>query len=208
MRKWTVIPMAALLALAIAAPAAAAGGPNVSNLSGSAAIVNGEWYDEGSYGYAYFGSDSSYGAYGEFYEESGEWIPCDDTGETYGFVGSRTYGWTSDLAVDLDPRLNEATVAGTLELFGETINECTGEYDGGKGEYTNVSFSASLVGVGSVTRFRNSGSYHVPGDFNSHSKQSGKERQATGSIDLGDAGVREFDGAVLATVNWSDHSNN
>lgn len=205
MRKFAVIPMAGLLVLAIAAPAAA-GGPNVSNQSGSLKVVNGEWYGEASSGYTYFVTDSSYGAYGEFYEESGEWIPCDEAGESYGFTGTRTYGWAGDLQIELDSRLDHASVNGTLELYTETVDECAGSY--GDGASSSVSFSASLDGVGEAASFRNSGSYKVPGDFNSHSKQSGKERQATGSIDLGDAGIRQFDWGMLATVKWSDHSNN
>jgi hypothetical protein len=205
MRKMAVIPMAALLALAIAAPVAA-GGPNVTNQSGSATVVNGEWYSDSGWGYAYFGTDSEYGAAGEVYEETGQYEPCDESGETYGFVGSRTYGWTNDLSIDLDAKLSHASASGTFELATETVNECTGEYAGG--DPSSVAFSASLDGVGAVARFRGMGSYHVPGDFNSHSKQSGRERSATGSLDLGDAGVREFDSAVLASITWSDHTNN
>jgi hypothetical protein len=205
MRKLAVIPMAGLLALAIAAPAAA--GANVSNQSGSAAVLNGEYYSDGIYGYAYFAIDSAYGSWGEVYEESGEWVQCDETGEFYGFVGNRTYGWTEDLTIVLDSRLNHGTASGTLELISETINECTGEYGGG-GEPTSVGFTADLDGFGSVARFRNSGSYQLPGEFNAHSSQSGKERQATGSIDLGAAGTRTFDAGVLATITWRDHSNN
>jgi hypothetical protein len=204
MRKLAIIPMAGLLALAISAPAMA--GPNVSNSSGSARVINGEWYsDEGS-GYAYFASDSQGGVWGEVYAESGEWIPCDESGEYYGFVGSRTSGWSSDLSITIDPKLNHGSASGTLELFTETVNDCTGEYEG-TGEPTSVAFSAELDGVGSPVRFRGSGSYKLPGEFNNHSTQSGKERPATGSIDLGD-GSQSFDYAILATYSWRDHSNN
>jgi hypothetical protein len=205
MRKFAVIPMAGLLVLAISAPAMA--GPNVSNSSGSAKVINGEWYSDGGYGYAYFATDSEYGAWGEVFEESGEWIPCDDTGENYGFVGSRTFGWSGDLSITVDSRLDHGSVSGTLDLFSETVNECTGEYVG-TDEPTSVAFSAELDGVGSAVRFRGTGSYKLPGEFNNHSTQSGKERPATGSIDLGDAGSRTFDYAILATYSWREHSNN
>lgn len=204
MRKLAVIPMAGLLALAIAAPAAA--GANVSNQSGSARVLNGDWYSDGTYGYAYFATDSAYGAWGEFYEESGEWVPCDETGEFYGFVGNRMYGWTGDLTIVLDSRLNHGTASGTLELVSETIDECAGEY-GGSGEPTTVAFTAELDGFGRAARFRSSGSYQLPGEVNAHSTQSGRERQATGSIDLGTAGTRTFDTGVLATITWRDHGN-
>jgi len=204
MRRFAVIPMAGLLILAIAAPAAA--GASVSNQSGTGKVLNGEWYSEGTYGYAYFGADSAYGTWGEIYEESGEWVACDESGEFYGFVGDRTYGWTGDLTIVLDSRLNRGTASGTLEVVSETVNECTGEYDG-TGEPTTVAFTAELDGFGRAARFRNSGSYKLPGEINAHSTQSGKERQATGSIDLGAAGSRTFDYAVLATIAWRDHGN-
>jgi hypothetical protein len=205
MRRLLSIAAAGVLALALAAPAMA--GANTSNTSGSAKVANGEWYTESGSGYAYFVLDSSYGSYGEFYEESGEYIACDDSGESYGFAGNRTYGWASDVAIDLDSRLNHGSVTGTLELFSETVNECTGDYGVDKEDATSVAFSASLDGTGSVARFRDHGSFKVPGDYNSHSKQSGKQREATGSIELDGIGSRQFDWAILADVSWSDHSN-
>jgi hypothetical protein len=205
MRKLAVFPMAGLLALAISAPAMA--GPNVTNASGSARVMNGEWYSDGGYGSVYLVTDSGYGAWGEFVEESGEWIPCDETGEYYGFVGVRTSGWTGDLSITLDSRLEHGSASGTLELYTATVNECTGEYSG-PDEPTTVAFTAELDGVGRAVRFRGNGSFSLPGEVNSHSSQSGKERPATGSIDLGDAGSRTFDGAILATYSWREHSNN
>ena len=203
MRKLAVIPMAALMALAIAAPAAA--GANVSNQSGSAKVINGEWYSDSSWGYAYFANDSSYGSHGEFYEESGAWVECDGADEKYGFVGTRTYGWAGDLEITIDRRLDHGSATGSMELYTETVDECLGVYGEGVGSLTSV--TVSVDGVGSAARFRNGGSYHLPGEFNSHSTQSGKERQATGSVDLGDAGAREFGSAVLASIRWTDHSN-
>jgi hypothetical protein len=205
MRRFLSVGAAALLALTVAAPAMA--GANTVNSSGSAQFVYGEWSGESGNGYASFVTDSAYGTYGEFYEESGEWIACDETGEFYGFVGSRTYGFASELAIDLDSRLNHASVTGRLELYGETVNECTGESDGGKDGGTSVAFSASLDGVGSVARFRDFGSFKVPGDYNSHSKQSGKQRDATGSLQLEGAAARQLGWAAIANVTWSDHSN-
>src|SRR5262245_9807159 len=166
MRKLAIIPMAGVLILAIAAPAAA--GANVSNSSGTAEVVNGEWYTANGSGYVYFATDSAYGAWGEFLDESGEWVPCDESGEYYGFVGSRTYGWSGDLAIEIDSRLDHATVSGTLDVYAETVNDCTGEY-GGSGEATSVPFTADFNGVGSAVRFKSSGSYKLPGEFNSHS---------------------------------------
>jgi hypothetical protein len=93
-----------------------------------------------------------------------------------------------------------------MELYTETVDECLGIYGEGVGGTTT--FSVAVDGVGSAARFRNAGSYKLPGAYNSHSTQSGKERLATGTIDLGDGGVREFGSAVLATMRWTDHANN
>jgi hypothetical protein len=204
MRKLAVIPMAGLLIVAIAAPAAAA--PNVSNTGGSAKVINGEWYSDGAYGYAYFVADSEQGTWGEFFEESGEWVQCDDSAESYGLVGTRTYGWSESVSVVVDAKLSHGAVSGTLEVITETVNDCSGEYTV-TDEARSVAFAAALDGVGRATRFRSSGSYKLPGEFNAHGRQSGKERMATGSFEL-DGETHAFENAVLATITWRDHSNN
>jgi hypothetical protein len=204
MRKLAVFPMAGLLILAIAAPAAA--GANVTNGSGTGSVINGEWSSDGVYGYAYLATDSTYGSWAEIYEESGEWIACDESDESYGFVGSRTYGWSEGITVTIDSRLNHGSASGTLEVATETVNECTGEYTS-DGEPMTVAFSASVDGDGRAARFRNGGTYQLPGEVNAHSRQSGSERHATGTLDLGQAGSRELAEGVLATFSWKEHSN-
>src|SRR5688500_3680124 len=99
MRKLMVLPMAALLALAIAAPVSA--GPNVSNSSGSALIAQASWesYAGGAetYGAFYAWQDSgASSSYLEFSEQSGAWVDCtpaDETDESYGFQGLVRYGF-------------------------------------------------------------------------------------------------------------------
>ena len=200
MRKVAVLPMAGLLVLAIAAPASA--GANVQNTSGSATVINAEWYSGGSSGYAYF-TQTEYGPWAEFYDEAGTWLACDDFGESFGFVGTRMYGWGDDLTIVVDSRLDHGSVTGTLYAFTETVNECTGEYGGTK-EGT-IAVSAELDGVGEAVRFRDTGRFNIPGEFQSHSTQSGKQRTATGTIDFAEAGTRTLDGGVLASIRWRDH---
>ncbi|HEU4921323.1 MAG TPA: hypothetical protein VFT20_16420, partial [Candidatus Limnocylindrales bacterium] len=67
--------------------------------------------------------------------------------------------------------------------------------------------AVDVVGSGSLVMFRNSGSFKVPGDFNAHSRYRGKERVATGHVDLGALGSREFGFAIIAEYSWSEHAN-
>ena len=132
MRRFMVLPLAGLLALAIAAPVLAA--PNVSNTSGSGKSIYGEWSSEGTYGYVFLGEEAGQGGFGDIYQESGEYVECDgalpppdkgapspqDTtggGEYYGFVGTRTYGWATDLTVTLSKRLDTGKATGSAELY-------------------------------------------------------------------------------------------
>src|SRR4051812_14274468 len=144
MRKLAVVPIAGLLILAIAAPGAAAA--NVTNQTGSSRVINGEWSSAGGSGYAYFATDSANGAWGEFYEESGEYIDCDGTDERYGFVGRGPSGGGAASPAPIDARLNHGTASGTLDVLTETVNDCTGEYTG-TGEPTTLAFETSLDGV-------------------------------------------------------------
>ena len=93
-----------------------------------------------------------------------------------------------------------------MELYTETVDECLGIYGEGVGELDVVQRRRGRRRQRREVPQRRQ--LQAPGEYNSHSKQSGKERQATGSIDLGDAGTREFGSAVLATISWTDHSNN
>jgi hypothetical protein len=203
MRKMMVLPLAAALLLAAAAPVAAAA--NTSNSSGSGSTIQGEWWTESGSGYLYLFEDSS-GDYGEIYEESGQWVSCsaDPDDENYGFQGTRTYGWAYDIELTLGSKLSSGSATADVELQVETVDECAGTYD--------VSFDASTVsvnvtGVGSVTMFRDSGSFKTPGAFNQHSRFRGKERQAEGQLDLGSLGTRDLGFAIMAEFSWSDHSN-
>jgi hypothetical protein len=214
MRKFLVLPLAGLLLVAGAAPVAA--GANTTNMSGGGRTIQGEWQGDGVYGYVVLfeeisGSNSEYGEYGEFIEETGEWVECaagavddEDTGEYDGFVGTRVSGWSSDIDIVVDSKLTAGSATGTFEVAIETVDECNGEYDA---TMDTVTVSVDVTGDGSLVMFRDSGSYKVPSEFNAHSRSRGKERSAAGSIDLGSLGSRTFDYAVMAQYSWSDHSN-
>lgn len=222
MRKFWGLPLAALLVLVVAAPAAA--GANTSNTSGSGKTVYGEWSSAGTYGYAYVGQENGQPGFGEIYQETGEWVECappdggggkglvDAIGPTdttpgegfYGFVGTRTYGYGSDLQVTFSRRLDTGSVSGQVELWTETVDECAGIF--GDSVYELAELSMTLTGVGDLATFRGSGSYQVPSQFNGHYNYRGKERQATGSILAGSIDAT-FGFAYLSEITWSEHTN-
>lgn len=215
MRKFMVLPMAGLLALAVAAPAAAA--PNVSNTSGGGDSIYGEWYSEQGYGYVMVGQEGGYGGFGEIYQESGEWVECapTDGGDAvvpldttpgdgaYGFVGTRSWGYSKDVTVTMSRRLETGSASGTVELYTETVDECAGTGDGSS---ETVSLDVQVNGIGSLASFRNSGTYKIPSEFNGHQNLRGKERAATGSIVAGSID-HSFDWAYMSQVTWTEHVN-
>ena len=204
MRRFMVLPMTALLVLAVAAPVAA--GPNVSNQSGSGESIYGEWYDGTTYGYVFLGEESGYGGFGDIYQESGEWILCEG-GELYGFEGTRTWGYAYDVTIDMTRRLESGTATGTVDLFTETVDECNGIYGGDPG-FVSGTLVVEVSGAGPLASFRGSGSYQIPSEFNGHYNYRGKERQATGAIDAAGVISADFDWAYMSQVTWTEHVNN
>lgn len=223
MRKFTVLPMAAILALTIAAPAMA--GANVSNTSGGGESIYGEWSSEGTYGYVFLGEETGYGGFADIYEESGEWVVCDPAAvdpsggkddptiqdttpgdETYGFSGTRTWGYGFDLQITLSRRLETGSATGSVELYTETVDECNGIYGGDAvGEIGTI--NVAVTGVGSLASFRGSGAYKIPSEFNGHQNYRGSERQATGSVVAGSAIDATFDFGYMSKVTWTEHTN-
>ena len=218
MRKLMVLPMVGLLVLAVAAPVAAK--PNVSNTSGGGESISGEWYDGNTYGYVSVGEETNGGGFGFIYQETGTWVLCDpapgggkgaqaadDTGPGdgyYGFVGTRTSGYTDSVQVTLSRRLATGSATGQIELTEETVDECLGFYD--KESLGVVDLKVNVTGVGSVLSFRSRSTYKIPSEFNGHSSYSGKERAATGSVDAGSISAI-FDFAYMTQVSWTDHIN-
>jgi hypothetical protein len=216
MRKLMVLPLAGLLALGVVGPVAA--GPNVSNTSGSGETIYGEWYGEDTYGYAFLGEESGYGGFGDIYQESGTWVECPPAGEsgigtmdtkpadeTYGFVGTRTWGYAYDVEIEFSRRLETGHATGSVELYTETVDECNGIY-GGDAVADVGSLDVTVTGVGSLATFRGSGSYKIPSEFNGHQNYRGKERLATGSILAGPIDA-EFGYAYMSEVTWTEHVN-
>jgi hypothetical protein len=215
MRKLMAMPIAGLLALALAAPVAA--GPNVSNTSGGGDAAYGEWSAEGVFGYVYVAQENGQPGWGDLYQERGEWVPCETGGEIvgqdttpgdepYGFRGTRTWGFASDVEITFSGRLASGSATGTFDLYTETVDECAGIY-GGDADVQQSAFQLALTGESSIANFRGSGSYQMPSEFNGHYNYRGKERSANGTLVAGSVIDATFEHAYMSQYTWSEHSN-
>jgi len=208
MRKLIVLPMAALLALAVAAPVSA--GAKVSNSSGSGLTAQGSWYsyegDVESYGSLWAWQDS--GASSPSLEYSGQigayvdCTPADDTDDSYGFQGQYIYGY-GEGTLAIGRGSDDARASGTLETFTTLVDDCVGEYaesvDG------SVSVSLDLVATGPKMMDRGTWSFKIPSEFNSHSSYTTTSRAAAGTATI-DGSEIAVDGGI-GKVSWRDHGN-
>ena len=220
MRKLMVLPLAGLLALGAVGPVAAS--PNVSNTSGGGESIYGEWSSDTINGYVSIGKDSAYGgAFAEIYQENGTWVECDTgapepgkdapttqdtTGGDYGFVGTRIWGTSDDIALVLSRRLDTGHASGSVELYTATVDECAGDY-GDDAASEVVTLDVSAIAASPLASFRDHGSYKIPSEFNGHESYRGKERAATGTVVAGSSIDATFISAGMSVVTWSDHSN-
>ena len=223
MRRFMVLPLAGLLALAIAAPVAA--GPNVSNRSGTFDEAYGAWNaydaatDVSTYGEVYVYQETGRGGFVEnLFEESGRYVECaaatagaakgavtpqDTTPGDYGFQGTRTFGW-GEATLTIGRKLSGATASGTIYVETAAVDECAGTYD--IVTSGDAPLNLSLTGTGPVVTFKGSSSVKIPGELKQHSNMRGEARSAVGSVSFGQ-GPRNLDGAQIAHVSWTDHCN-
>jgi hypothetical protein len=216
-----VLLMAGLVALGVAGPVAA--GPNVSNTSGSGDTIYGEWSSPGTYGYVYLGEEAGQGGFGDIYQEAGEYVECagpvpapepgksstQDTtpgDEYYGFVGTRTWGYSQDLTIDFSRRFDTGHATGSVELYTQTVDECNGIY-GDEPVAEIGSLDVTVTGSGPVASFRGHGTYKIPSEFNGHENYRGKERTVTGSVAAGGSIDATFTFGYMSQVTWSGHTN-
>lgn len=209
MRKFMVIPLAALLVLAVAAPASA--GANTYNASGSALTAQGFWSSEAGGGWT-FGSlyawqeSGSSSTYLEFFEETGQYVDCtpaDETDESYGFQGEFRYGF-GEGTLKISQGSADAHASGTLEMFTTSIDECTGEYNEAAGG--SVEVSLDLVATGPKIMERGTSSFKIPGEYNGHSSYSTTSRAAAGTASIDGSEIAVEGG--IGKISWRDHGNN
>ena len=208
MRKFMVMPIAALLALTIAAPVSA--GANVANFSQSAMTAQGSW-SSGTGGVETYGTllawqdAGSPSAYLEFFEESGTYVDCtpaDDTDEYFGFQGRYRYGF-GEGTLTVGRGMGDATAAGTLEVYTTVADDCAGTYE--EIQESGLAVSLDLTATGAKVMERGTWSFHIPSEFNSHSSYSTTYRTAAGTATIGGEEMA-VDGGI-GKVSWRDHSN-
>jgi hypothetical protein len=208
MRKFMVLPLAALLVLTVAAPAFA--GANVSNSSQSALTAQGSWFSQAGdgeiYGSLYAWQDSgSTSAYMEFFEESGQYVDCtpaDETDESYGFQGQYRFGY-GEGTLAIGRGSTDAHASGVLEIYTTIVDDCIGSYAGS--EEGSVAVSLDLVANGPKVMERGTWSFKIPSEFNGHSSYSTTYCTADGIAVIGDDEIA-VDGGI-GKVSWRDHSN-
>jgi hypothetical protein len=208
MRKFIVLPVAALLALAIAAPVSA--GANVVNSSSSAMTAQGSWYSDtagvesggGFYAWQDAGSSSAYLEISENGGQSVDCTPADETDEFFGFQGQYRYGY-GEGTLTVGRGLGDAHAAGTLEITTVVVDECTGDYT--ETTVSGVAVSLDLVANGPKIMERGTWSFKIPAEYNSHSSYSTTARSATGTVTIGGSSI-DVDGGI-GKVSWRDHGN-
>lgn len=201
-RAIVVIAAATLLLVTLAAPASAG---YVFNERGSAEVVQGSWWsesgDSSTYGSAYAWAVSGGESFLEVYEQSGQWVQCDPTGEFWGFVGTWTYGY-GPASVTIGRHYGTGSATGTVQLFTSTVNECAGEYSE---VMDSANVTIDMTGSGSLYRSRSSGSFKVPGEFNDNYSSSSVSRSATGTVAFGGRDIAAQ--GEIGKITWRSHSN-
>jgi hypothetical protein len=214
MRRYLALPLAGIIALAVAAPALA--GPSVANFSGSVDMAQGTWesYDEDKQAYQFGyvavsseqGSSETYAEFNDYREEyvqcTGAATPDDPEDDSFAAVGSRVWGY-GPASLTIGKSNSSATASGTLEVTREDFDGCTGEWT--VEELADFDFSLDLRATSAAIRETGRGSFHVPGEFNSHSSYKAVYRQAAGTF-TGNDGPQTISG-MIGTVSWRDHSN-
>lgn len=217
MRRFMVLSLAGLMALAVAAPVAA--GSHVTNRSGSFDEAYGSWssYDEATdisiNGGVYIYQEAGQPGFVEsLYEENGRYVDCGvgpaggavspkDTTGYYGFQGTRTSGY-GNATLTLGGKLAGATASGTIYVETATVDDCAGTYD--LVSSGNAQLSLSLTGTGPISTFTGKSSVKIPGALKAHSSYRGQSRLALGTVSFGQ-GQRTLSDAQIAHVTWTDH---
>jgi hypothetical protein len=214
MRTFLTVPMAGLLVLAVAAPVAA--GPNVGNYSSSVELAQADWgsFDKegGVYSYGYLtvsreqGTSQAFAEYSQYSEQyiqcTGAETPDDPDDDTFGTKASSVWGF-GPASLAIGPRFSSATASATLEAYADAFDDCTGEWS--SEEVSDLSVALDLTATSGTIKESGRGSFHLPGEFNSHSSYKATYRMAEGSID-GVEGAESVFGQI-GKVSWSEHAN-
>ncbi|HEX9550196.1 MAG TPA: hypothetical protein VF971_03790 [Candidatus Limnocylindrales bacterium] len=210
MRRLGLVLAASVLLLTMAAPVSA--GQSTYNSSSSALTAQGGWdsFDEatGAYEYGWVTGWQVQGepAFVEFYGGSFQEIVCTpaqgDQPATTAYLETFRYG-AGPGSLTIARSYAAASASGTIDLWTDTYDGCTGEYTSSLAE--GVALALELSGAGDLARERGTWSFQIPGEYNSHSRYTSTYRPATGTASL-EGEAHDVYGAI-GKVSWSDHSN-
>ena len=212
MRRFMAVPLAGLLALTLAGSALA--GPNVGNFSGALTIAQASWDSHheqaGTFSYGYVAVSQEQGgseAFAEYSQGREQYVQCtgaatpdDPNDDSFGVVFSNVWGYGP---ATLSMGRSAASASGTLEVAREDFNECTGEW--GYEELQDFAFSLDLTATSAAIRESGRGSFHLPGEFNTHSSYKATYRNAEGTFSGIDGPQSVF--GMFGSVSWREHSN-
>ncbi len=210
MRRLGFVLAASVLLLTMAAPVSA--GQSTYNSSGSALTAQGGWdsFDESSgtyeYGWVSGWQAQAEAAFVEFYGGSFQESICTpahgNQPATTAFLETFRYG-SGPGSLSIDKTYSVASASGTIDIWTDTYDGCTGEYTSSLAQ--GVAVTLELSGAGDLARERGTWSFQIPGQYNSHSRYTATYRPATGEASL-DGEAHAVYGAI-GKISWSDHFN-
>ncbi len=217
MRRIGSIALVAFALVAFAIPTATA--KSVTNEQYREDVVEGGWY-QGEWGdevlvSGYAGARLRHGAdAGEMYfsQSVGTAVTCDagtpdDPGDDYlGYEWVTADGW-APATVAVGKSFAGGVATATVEAWLYTYSDCDVYYpENGGGAPATFEVAMVLAGDGPLVRARGSNSFHVPGEYNEHSKSSSTYRNAVGTVTV-DGTPFDVAWGQIGEYRWSLHVN-
>lgn len=217
MRRIGLTVFVALALVALAAPAATA--KTVIYERNSEVVVEAGWYS-GEWGdpvivSGYAGArHRKGGAVGEmyFYQGTGTAVTCDagtpeDPSDDFlGYEWVNIDGW-GPATVTVSKTYASGNAVATVDGWSYQSSDCDWYYPengGGDGAMVTVEVAIDLTGDGPLVRSKGSNSFHIPGEYKEHSKNSSTYRNAVGTVTV-DATPYEMSGGQIGQYSWSMH---
>lgn len=192
MRRIGLIAFVAFALVAVAAPVAA---KSVYNEQYREVVVEAGW-SSGDYGDAvivsgYAGARHRKGAdTGEIYvsQSVGTPIMCDagtpdDPDDDYlAYQWEGFDGW-GPATVSVSKSYSTGTATATVQGWTYSYNECGWfETENGGGDPVTMTVAMDLTGTGATVRVKGSNSFHIPGEYNEHTRSSSTYRSGVGTV--------------------------
>ncbi len=219
MRRIGLTAFVAFALVAFAAPAAVA--KTVVYERYSETVVEAGWYS-GEWGdpvlvSGYVGARQRKGAaMGEMnvYRGIGTAVSCDagtpgDTSDDFlGYEWVNVDAW-GPATVTVGKSYSVGSATATVEGWTWTSSDCDWYYPengGGDGSMVTMEVAIDLTGDGPLIRTRGSNAFHIPGEYNEHSRNSSTYRSGAGTVTV-DAAPYATSWGQLGEYSWSLHVN-